>query len=51
MSEAGVMDVVALTKDEHSVYRIGGTRLTLELVVRAFNRGATAEEIVQDYRA
>ena len=30
------------------MYRVGGTRVTLDLVIRAFNRGATAEEIVQD---
>ena len=35
--------------DAHGVYRVGGTRVTLDLVVRAFNRGATAEEIVQDF--
>ncbi len=31
------------------MYRVGGTRVTLDLVVRAFKRGATAEEIVQKY--
>ncbi|MFN0167723.1 MAG: DUF433 domain-containing protein [Bryobacteraceae bacterium] len=44
-----VVDAIPLAKDAHGVYRIGGTRVTLDLVVRAFNRGATAEEIVQDY--
>lgn len=44
-----VVDEIPLTKDAHGVYRIGGTRVTLNLVVRAFNRGATAEEIVQKY--
>ena len=38
-----------MAKDAHGVYRIGGTRVTLDLVVRAFNRGATAEEIVQKF--
>jgi len=32
-----------------SAIRIEGTRLTLDTVVGAFKRGATAEEIVQDY--
>jgi hypothetical protein len=32
------------------VYRVGGTRVTLDLVIRAFNRGATAEEIVPEKR-
>ena len=31
------------------MYRLADTRVTLDLVVRAFNRGATAEEIVQDW--
>ena len=35
--------------DSHGVYRVGGSRVTLDLVVRAFNRGATAEEIVQSF--
>jgi len=29
--------------------RVGGTRVTLDTVVGAFLRGATAEEIVQQY--
>jgi uncharacterized protein (DUF433 family) len=35
--------------DDGSAIRIEGTRLTLDTVVGAFKRGATAEEIVQDY--
>ncbi len=42
-----VVDEIPLAKDAEGVYRVGGTRVTLDLVVRAFNRGATAEEIVQ----
>ena len=44
-----MVDTIALTRDENGVYRLAGTRVTLDLVVRAFNRGATAEEIVQDW--
>ena len=36
---------VPLSLDGDGVARIGGTRVTLETVVDAFNRGATAEEI------
>jgi uncharacterized protein (DUF433 family) len=43
------MEEIPLAKDSHGVYRVGGTRVTLDLVVRAFNRGATAEEIVQKF--
>jgi uncharacterized protein (DUF433 family) len=46
---AAVMEAIPLAKDAHGVYRVGGTRVTLDLVVRAFNRGATAEEIVQKF--
>lgn len=38
-----------MAQDSHGVYRVGATRVTLDLVVRAFNRGATAEEIVQKF--
>ena len=38
-----------LASDVDGVVRIGGTRVTLDTVVRAFLRGATAEEIVGQY--
>ncbi len=44
-----VADAIPLFKDAQGAYRVGGTRVTLDLIVRAFNRGATAEEIVQKY--
>jgi uncharacterized protein (DUF433 family) len=34
---------------EDGVVRVGGTRVTLDSVVAAFEAGATAEEIVQQY--
>jgi len=46
---AGVVDAIPLFKDANGVYRVGDTRVTLDLVVRAFNCGATAEEIAQDF--
>ena len=49
LNVTAVVDEIPLAKDTHGVYRVGGTRVTLDLVVRAFNRGATAEEIVQKY--
>jgi uncharacterized protein (DUF433 family) len=42
-------DQVPLHKDADGVIRIGGTRVTLDTVIGAFNAGATAEEIVQQY--
>ena len=38
-----------LQTDADGVIRVGGTRVTLETVVEAFQQGATAEEIVQQY--
>mgnify|MGYP003347028208 CR=1 FL=1 len=44
-----VTDAVPLTMDASGVYRVGESRVSLDLVIGAFHRGATAEEIVQDY--
>jgi len=44
-----VLDAIPLAKDAHGVYRIAGTRVTLDVIVRAFNRGATPEEIAQRF--
>ena len=44
-----MVDAIPLSQDANGVYRVGGSRVTLDLVVRAFNRGATAEEIAQDF--
>jgi len=46
---AEMVDAIPLAKDAQGVYRVAGTRVTLDLLVGAFNRGATAEEIVQDF--
>ncbi len=42
-------DKIPMAADGDGVIRIGGTRVTLDTVVSAFNQGATAEEIVQRY--
>jgi len=49
LNVTAVVDEIPLAKDTQGVYRVGGTRVTLDLVVGAFNRGATAEEIAQKY--
>jgi uncharacterized protein (DUF433 family) len=49
LNMATVVESIPLTRDAHGVFRVGGTRVTLDLVVRAFDRGATAEEIAQKY--
>lgn len=40
-----------LTTDAAGVIRVGGTRVTLDTVISTFTRGATPEEIVQQYPA
>lgn len=40
---------VPLRTDAQGVVRVGGRRVTLDTVIGAFRRGATPEEIVQDY--
>lgn len=40
---------IAMETDADRVIRVGGTRVTLDTLVEAFNEGATAEEIVQQY--
>jgi uncharacterized protein (DUF433 family) len=41
--------VVPLTRLENGVYRVTGTRISLELVVESFQDGATPEEIVDSF--
>jgi len=40
-----------ITPDADGVFRVAGTRVTLDTVVYAFRDGATPEEIVQMYPA
>lgn len=40
-----------LQSDRNGVVRVGGTRVTLDSVVHAFNEGNTAEEIVSHFPA
>ena len=38
-----------LTADTDGVIRVGGSRVTLDTIVEAFNEGLAAEEIIQQY--
>src|SRR5205823_14630188 len=42
-------DPAPLIADEDGVVRVAGTRVRLDTVVYAFNQGASAEEILQQY--
>lgn len=49
MSLAVERETLPLATDATGAMRIGGTRVTLDTVVEAFNEGLTAEEISQQY--
>jgi uncharacterized protein (DUF433 family) len=51
MSLAIDTEPVPLAANQDGVVRVGATRVTLDTVVAAFEEGATAEEIVQQYPA
>jgi uncharacterized protein (DUF433 family) len=40
-----------VSEDSHGVLRVGGTRVPLETVIRAWQQGETPEQIAQDYDA
>lgn len=40
---------IPLAVDRDGTIRVGGTRVTLDTVIAAFKKGATAEEIVYQY--
>ena len=43
------MDAIPLATDADGVIRVSGTRVTLDIIVAAFQDGATPEEIAQQY--
>ena len=45
------LEPIPLLTNADGIVRVGGTRITLDTVVAAFDDGATAEEIVQEYPA
>jgi uncharacterized protein (DUF433 family) len=49
MSSADTLERVPIRTDADGVIRVDGARVTLDTVVAAFETGATAEEIVQQY--
>lgn len=49
MSLAMAPEHLPLSEDADGVIRVGGTRVTLQTVVEAFNDGCTAEEIAVQY--
>ena len=49
MSVAVEPEPVPLARDDQGTWRVGGTRVTLETLVAAFDRGDTPEEIHEQY--
>ncbi|MDG4552277.1 MAG: DUF433 domain-containing protein [Candidatus Contendobacter sp.] len=51
MNAPAITETVPIVTDNDGVIRIAGTRVTLDTLVDAFQEGATAEEIAQQYPA
>lgn len=51
MNAKNVLEHVPIHTDAEGVVRVADTRVTLETIVGAFETGATAEEIAQQYPA
>jgi uncharacterized protein (DUF433 family) len=51
MNPTVIPEPLPLAGGQDGGWRVGGTRVTLDTVIAAFNQGATAEEIVQQYPA
>ena len=49
MNLAEAIERVPIHSDADGVVRVAGTRVTLDTIVAAFEAGATAEEIAQQY--
>jgi len=49
MALTAAQEAPPLTTDSHGVVRVGGTRVTLDVIVHAFDAGASPEEIVQSF--
>ena len=49
MTSADTVERVPIQTDADGVVRVAGTRVTLDTLVAAFDAGATAEEIAQQY--
>lgn len=49
MNSTDTTERVPVHTDADGVVRVGATRVTLDTLVAAFDAGATAEEIVQQY--
>ena len=49
LDQTALTEAVPVKADADGVFRVAGTRVTLDTVVAAFREGATAEEIAQQY--
>ena len=48
-TDAEKTEKIPLSKDQHGAVRVGGTRVTLDVVMGAYDQGATPEQIVQKF--
>ena len=47
--EESPVETVPLKTDPHGAVRVGGTRVTLDTVIAAYQRGASAEDIARQF--
>ncbi len=48
---AALVETMPIAMDEHGIYRVGGTRITMDSIVREFKAGRTPEEIVTELQS
>ncbi|HXG49441.1 MAG TPA: DUF433 domain-containing protein [Methylomirabilota bacterium] len=49
MTDMPTTQTIPLTRDEDGVWRVSGSRVTLDTIVHQFKSGATAEQIQEDF--
>jgi uncharacterized protein (DUF433 family) len=49
MAESSMTQSVPLTRGDDGVFRVAGSRVTLDSIVHQFRNGATAEQIQEDF--
>ncbi len=49
MSKLNLTQTIPLAQDQDRIFRVSGTRVTLDSIVHQFKNGATAEQIQEDF--
>lgn len=49
MASVPYVEPIPITRDQDGVFRVGGTRVTLQTLIYAFHRGDTPEQMIDSY--